>query len=73
METHYELLGVESDANGETIAKAYLRKTSGSRQAGFFRGSSQSRAVREQLEEAFEVLTNPGRRAAYDRSLADPA
>lgn len=68
--THYEVLGVEPNASVEEIAKAFLRKTSGSRTAGFFIGSTQRRSDRKQLEAAYEVLTDPQRRADYDRELA---
>ena len=69
MVSYYEFLGVSPDASNEEIAKAYFRKTSGSRTAGFIRGVKQGRTERAEIEAAYEVLINPAKRAAYDRSL----
>ena len=67
--THYEVLGVASTATNEEIARAYFRKTSGSRKAGFLRGSTQGRTERAGIEAAYAVLIDDGKRAAYDQSL----
>jgi len=71
MATHYEVLGIDRSATHEEVAKAYFRRTSGSRKAGFIRGSSQGRAERHAIEEAYEVLIDRAKRTAYDRTL-DP-
>ena len=69
MATHYEVLGVSQDASNQDIAKAYFRRTSGSRSAGFLKGSKQSRGDRKMIEEAYAVLVDRSRRIAYDQSL----
>ncbi len=71
--THYETLGVTQSATHEEIVKAYFRRTSGSRTAGFLWGSKQSRGERDAIEAAYIVLIDRAARAAYDRTLAtDP-
>ncbi len=72
MPSHYELLGVDRSAGHEEIAKAYIRRTMDSRKAGFLRSGSLSRQDRQAIETAYEVLIDPNRRAAYDRSLDRP-
>lgn len=72
MPSHYELLGVDRAAGHEEIAKAYIRRTMDSRKAGFLRSGSLSRQDRQAIETAYEVLIDPNRRAAYDRSLDRP-
>jgi predicted membrane-bound mannosyltransferase len=58
--THYDVLGVGVDASDKAIRGAYRKLID---EAG-------SRAARETLAHAHGVLTNPNRRAAYDRTLA---
>jgi curved DNA-binding protein CbpA len=67
---HYQLLGVARGASPEEIAQAWRRRAraehpdrqpseAGDEAAGRFRA----------LAEAYRVLSDPGRRAAYDRAL----
>jgi curved DNA-binding protein CbpA len=67
---HYQLLGVARGASREQIAQAWRRRArdehpdsrpgeAGDEVAGRFRA----------LAEAWRVLSDPGRRAAYDRAL----
>ena len=67
---HYQLLGVARGASREEIAQAWRRRArdehpdsrpgeAGDETAGRFRA----------LAEAYRVLSDPGRRAAYDRAL----
>ena len=67
---HYQLLGVARGASREEIAQAWRRRArdehpdsrpgnAGDEVAGRFRA----------LAEAYRVLSDPGRRAAYDRAL----
>lgn len=69
MATHYETLGIADDATHDEIVQAYFRRTSGSRTAGFLRGSRQSRSDREGIETAYSVLIDHVARREYDRSL----
>ena len=65
--THYEILGVSGAASIEEIRAAYnaLIKTSHTDATS----SGDTRLFSEQLREAFEVLSDPVRRAQYDHSL----
>lgn len=63
---YYELLSVRQDATDEEIRKAYRRLVrnhhpdySGQADAAEFR----------KIQEAYETLSDPARRAAYDREL----
>jgi curved DNA-binding protein CbpA len=71
---HFALLGVPRDADTETIKAAYARLAQRySPDAGRDRGVSdlfkEIGAVRLKLGEAHEVLSDPSRRADYERSL----
>jgi curved DNA-binding protein CbpA len=65
MVTHYAVLGVEPDAPLEALKAAYRREA---RLAHPDVGGDEAR-MRE-LNEAWRVLSDPGLRAAYDRTLA---
>ena len=62
--SHYEVLDVPDWADRDQIHRAYLRLA---RQAHPDAGGSEAR-MRE-LNDAWNVLGDPGRRRAYDRSL----
>jgi curved DNA-binding protein CbpA len=66
-DTLYDLLGIEQEAGSDEIRSAYLRlsKTYHPDRGGtsaFFR----------QLQQAYETLSDPSRRQAYDLSLTSP-
>jgi hypothetical protein len=66
--THYEVLDVPATADAAEIKKAYQRRVRSSHpdvggSAGLFR----------LVQEAFDTLSDPSKRAAYDRSLKDDA
>lgn len=63
--TYYDLLGVEPDASQREVKAAFRRR---SLSVHPDHGGSAEAFVR--LQEAYEVLSDPIRRAAYDRSLA---
>jgi molecular chaperone DnaJ len=68
--THYEVLGVAANSSVEVIKAAYRNKI---RQAHpDSRGSTASSAEVAAINEAWNVLSQPGRRALYDRSLITP-
>ena len=66
MGTLYDLLGVAPTAGTEEIRSAY-RKLS----KVYHPDLGGSAAFFRQLQEGYEILTDPIRRAAYDKSLAD--
>lgn len=63
---YYELLGIERDADGETIKKAY-RKCALQFHPDRNNGSKESEARFKEVTEAYEVLRDAEKRAAYDR------
>jgi len=71
--THYDVLGVRSDATPDEIRRAYLRLA---RELHPDRnpndGSADELAMRD-VNEAWRVLRDRASRDAYDRSLARPA
>ena len=62
--TLYDILGVPRDANAIDIGLAHQRRA-----AEFQRAVPQDPSAEALLHEAFEVLNDPARRAAYDASL----
>jgi len=65
---YYEVLGVERDATPERIKKAYRKlalKWHPDQHAGA--GQTEAEARFKQLSEAYEVLSDPAKRAKYDR------
>ncbi len=75
--THYEVLGVAPDAPAHVIREAYrelARRHHPDRVAAADGPASASpEAGMAQINEAYRVLGDPGRRAVYDRSLAGGA
>lgn len=78
---HYAALGVQASATGQEIARAYrslMRTHHPDADGGSAAGrEAQGREVQEiellRIMQAFAVLRDPARRAAYDRSLAPRA
>ena len=70
---HYAMLGVAADAAADTIKAAYRKKAA---QFHPDKNPSADAAMRfREVQEAYETLSNPARRKAYDdyrqRSLID--
>jgi curved DNA-binding protein CbpA len=65
--TLYQILGIEPDATAEAIAAAYRTKLEALQAA-----PGSDAAALTLLREAYPVLSNSPRRAAYDASLAAP-
>ncbi|HEY3484048.1 MAG TPA: J domain-containing protein [Ilumatobacteraceae bacterium] len=66
MATHYDVLGVPHGADSSTIRDAYRRLA---REHHPDRGGAVSADRMAAVNEAYRVLGDPARRAAYDRSL----
>ena len=66
--TLYEILGVEADAGPEEIGHAHERRVLEMR-----RMNNQDPNATALVQQAFEVLSNPKRKAAYDASLVTAA
>src|SRR5437763_13573308 len=64
----YEILGVSRDANDLDIGIAHQRRV-----AELHRAAPPDPNGQVLVHEAFEVLSNPKRRAAYDASLVSAA
>jgi curved DNA-binding protein CbpA len=67
---HYQLLGVARGASREEIAQAWRRRARAEhpdRRPG--EAGDEAAARFRALAEAYHVLSDPGRRAAYDRTL----
>ncbi|MFZ8876254.1 MAG: J domain-containing protein [Ilumatobacteraceae bacterium] len=64
-EDHYRVLGVSPSASGEEIRSAYRREA---RRLHPDSAGSASSADMARLNEAYRVLSDPGRRVMYDRS-----
>jgi curved DNA-binding protein CbpA len=68
MRTHYDLLGVRSDADDEDLRKAY-HKAAKANHPDLNAGDPDAPRRFGQIATAIEILRNPKQRAAYDRSL----
>jgi molecular chaperone DnaJ len=66
MRDYYEILGVARDADGETIKKAY-RKLALQYHPDRNSGSAEAEERFKEITEAYEVLRDADKRAAYDR------
>jgi molecular chaperone DnaJ len=65
MSTHYEILGVPRGANADDLRRAFRRQAK--LQHPDAQGGTAAKMIR--LTEAYDILRDPGRRAAYDRTL----
>lgn len=63
---YYELLGVGREASAEEIKKAY-RKKAVQYHPDKNKGDAQAEEMFKKVSEAYEVLKNPEKKAAYDR------
>jgi curved DNA-binding protein CbpA len=68
MRTHYDTLGVRSDADDEALNKAY-RKAAKAHHPDLNAGDPDAPRRFSQIASAFKILRDPQQRAAYDRSL----
>src|SRR5260370_23254489 len=68
MRTHYDVLGVRSDADDEALIKAY-RKAAKAHHPDLNAGVPDAPRRFSQIATAIEILRNPQQRAAYDRLL----
>ena len=67
---HYRLLGVPREASREEIAQAWRRRARAEHPDSRPRDAAAPGRFRA-LAEAYQVLSDPARRAAYDRALGD--
>lgn len=72
--THYEALGVPVDAAADDVRRAYLRLARAHHPDLHPDGRARAEAERrmQRVNEAWSVLSDPQRRAAYDRSVGVP-
>ena len=68
----YQLLGVDRGASGGEITRAWRRRAAAEHPDRRPRDAAAPARFRA-LTEAYQVLGDPARRAAYDRSLRGPA
>src|SRR5712692_9069483 len=68
MRTHYDLLGVRSDADDEALIKAY-RKAAKAHHPDLNASDPDAPRRFRQIATAIEILRDAERRAAYDRLL----
>ena len=66
----YQLLGVPQAASGEEITRAWRRRAAAEHPDRRPRDAAAPARFRA-LVQAYQVLGDPGRRAAYDRSLGN--
>lgn len=76
MSTHYEVLGVPTDASSEAVRQAYVRIAKVNhpdrRSSDDPRRRAQADAVMKEANQAWYVLRDPQRRYRYDLTLAEP-
>ena len=68
---YYEILGVSRDAGEEEIKKAY-RKKAFQYHPDRNQGNREAEEMFKKVGEAYSVLSDPQRRAAYDRGESEP-
>ncbi|MGH7554301.1 MAG: molecular chaperone DnaJ [Longimicrobiales bacterium] len=66
MRDYYEILGIEREADGDSIKRAY-RKLALKHHPDRNPGSTEAEDLFKEATEAYEVLRDPDKRAAYDR------
>src|SRR3954465_14820466 len=66
MRDYYEILAIARDADADTIKKAY-RKLALQYHPDKNAGAKESEELFKECTEAYEVLRDPDKRAAYDR------
>jgi curved DNA-binding protein CbpA len=66
---HYQLLGVARGASREEIAQAWRRRARAEHPDSRPPDADEAAGRFRALAEAYHVLSDPGRRAAYDRAL----
>jgi len=71
MATYYEILGVAPDAPDAAVKAGYEAKIKAMARAGA--PAAQRDAQLKALHQAYVVLSNPAKRAWYDRKLAEAA
>jgi len=71
MASYYEILGVPPDAQAPAIKAGFEAKLKGLARAGL--APPQRDAQLKVLNQAYVVLSNPAKRAWYDRKLAEDA
>ena len=69
---HYHLLGIRSDATPAQIRSAY-RRAARTHHPDLNPGDTDAADRFKQVQEAYEVLSDPARRAAYDRPAPSPS
>ncbi len=68
-ETHYDILRLDARASPQRVRQAY-RRMAQKYHPDRYRGRGDSAAVMARINEAYAVLSDESRRAAYDESLA---
>ncbi len=66
MQTYYDVLGVSEDAESEEIEAAFRRALASAQSEADEAETADVAARMRMLAEAYEVLSNPAYRAAYD-------
>lgn len=74
-QTHYEILEIDRDASADEVERAYrlARATYGEESLATYSllGEDEGRALRDRLELAYEVLSDPTARHHYDVTLGE--